>query len=305
MLPPLPEDPPVPLSVPATGGDPDPAWVALSLVEHVGAVRLLALRDHFGGDLWRVLIAPEAELRRVRGIGPKIAAGIRAVDPARVVLAMARWMAAGVRIVPYADPAFPAVLRTISDPPGTLFMVGEQASPLRQIAIVGTRTPSPAARTIAHMLAVRLAERGVGVVSGLALGIDAAAHTGALTVPDGVTLAVLGGGVLNVYPPAHRDLAAEIQRRGLLLTETHPEAVVSAAALVARNRLISGLCEAVIVVETSATGGALHAARRALEQGRAVYTIDPAHLTGDTSGNAVLIAQGVPVLAADGHDLPV
>ena len=121
-------------------------------------------------------------------------------------------------------------------------------------------------------------------MSGLALGVDTAAHLGALSSPDGYTLAVLGCGVLNVYPSENRGLADAIALRGGLLCEVNPSAEAKTPAIVARNRLISGLCDALIVVETSIDGGAMHAAKRAFEQGRRVYALDTA-----ASGNRLLI----------------
>ncbi len=132
------------------------------------------------------------------------------------------------------------------------------------------------------------------MISGLALGIDGAAHLGALAYPPGITSAVLGSGVLTVYPPQHRTLAQAIQGRGALLSETHPEAQPNAARLVARNRIISGLSEAIIVVQTEIDGGAMHAARRAFDQGRRVYT-----LASDASGNQALIDLGAVVITPD------
>ncbi|MCS7071212.1 MAG: DNA-protecting protein DprA, partial [Anaerolinea sp.] len=201
------------------------------------------------------------------------------------------------------DPAYPAALARTADPPATLFLRGSGTFAARAAAIVGTRTPSDAARDAAGMLAIRLAERGWQIISGLAIGVDTAAHLGALAVPAGSTIAVLGGGVLNVYPPGNRSLAQAVSLRGLLVSETHPQADVSPSALVARNRIITGLASVVIVVETSSEGGAMHAARRALDQGRTVLTVDPAFLTGRASGNQALIDAGVRSIAPDDADL--
>jgi DNA processing protein len=128
----------------------------------------------------------------------------------------------------------------------------------------------------------------------MALGIDSAAHIGALACLGGVTTAVLGSGVLNVYPPGNRALAEAIRQRGALLSEVHPDAQPKPSTLVARNRIISGLCEAVIVVETESDGGAMHAARRAIDQGRRVYTLE-----SDASGNRALIEAGASVIKPD------
>lgn len=262
----------------------DPAWVALSLVEHLGGIKLRSLVAHFNGDLRAILSADEAALRQVSGIGPKIAASIRAVDVGRVERALTRWQEHGVRLITLNDPEYPPVLRALDDAPPTLFVRGDWSPTFRAVAIVGTRQPHAASVEAAQQLGYTLASRGYTIVSGLALGIDAAAHLGALSSPGGHTLAVLGCGVLNIYPPENRTLANAIFRRGALLSEVHPAAEAKTPALVARNRLISGLCDAVIVVETSVDGGAMYAARRAFEQGRHVYALDTA-----ASGNRALI----------------
>jgi DNA processing protein len=280
----------------------DPGWVALSLVEHLGGKKLRGLLAHFNGDVAAILAADERALRRVQGIGPKIAAGIRAIDLPQVERALSRWEANGVCFITLNDPTYPPLLRSVDDAPPTLFVRGTWRPFKKAVAIVGTRRPTAEAVDTAQHLGYELARRGYVIVSGLALGIDTAAHLGALSSPDGCTLAVLGGGVLNVYPPENRALANAIALRGMLLCEVHPEAEAKPPALVARNRLISGLCDAVIVIETSDEGGAMYAAKRAFEQGRRVYALDVA-----ATGNRALIDQmGAGTIDADlkGLDLP-
>jgi DNA processing protein len=278
---------------------PDPAWVALSLTGHIGRKKLDALLTRFGSAR-AVLRADATALRCVPGVGAKIAQAIRAIDLNAVERQMAAWTAAGVTLLTsnYAG-SYPPNLDSLDDAPPTLFLRGyvDALYRGRRVAVVGTRQPTPAALALARRLGARLAERGVTVVSGLALGIDAAAHEGALQA-GGWTLAVLGCGVLNVYPATHRPLAARVMARGLLLSEVHPHAEPSPAALVARNRLISGLCDTVIVVETGADGGAMHAARWAAAQGRRVVAWD-----SPASGNQQLLANGARRLYDDLSDL--
>ena len=269
------------------------AWVALSLVEHVGAKKLRALMAYFDGDLAAALTADTATLRRVPGIGPKIAASIRAVDLAAVTADIPRWNETGVALVTLNDPAYPAALREVDDAPPTLFVAGMWREG-RAVAVVGRREPARAASEAARQIGFELAQRGFQVISGLALGIDSAAHIGALARPGGATSAVLGSGVLNVYPPGNRALAEAIRQRGAVLSEVHPDAQPKPSTLVARNRIISGLCEAVIVVETESDGGAMHAARRAVEQGRRVYTLE-----SEATGNRALIEAGAVVITPD------
>ncbi|MBI1258783.1 MAG: DNA-protecting protein DprA [Chloroflexi bacterium] len=271
----------------------DPAWVALSLVEHVGAKKLRALSAYFNGDLAAALSADAATLRRVPGIGPKIAASIRAIDLSAVEEAIPRWREAGITLLTLNDPAYPRLLLSVDDAPPTLFVCGtwrEQGC----VAVVGTRSPMREAAEAARQLGFELVQRGYQVISGMALGIDSAAHIGALAQPAGVTSAVLGSGVLKRYPPENRALAQAILQRGALLSETHPNAQPKPSTLVARNRIISGLCEALIVVQTEVDGGAMHAARRALEQGRRVYTLEDR-----ATGNRALIDSGAEVITPE------
>lgn len=274
---------------------PNAAWIALGLTPHLGGKKLAALLNTFGQDPDAVLAANSTELQRVPGIGPKIAASIRAIDLTAIQQAIPRWLDAGVTVLLPNMPNFPESLRTLSDAPALLFVRGLwPLAPGRMGAIVGTRQPAEKSRLLAQRWGAELAEHGWCVVSGLAHGIDTAAHYGALAVPSGQTLAVLGGGVLNIYPSENRSLAEAILRRGAILSETHPFLSPSPSALVARNRLISGLSDILIVVETSIDGGAMYAARRAFEQGRTVFVLD-----SPASGNRALLAEGAMPLAPD------
>jgi DNA processing protein len=279
---------------------PDPAWVALSLIGNLGARTMRALGAAFNGDYAAAIHAPEARLRSVRGIGPKIAHAIRTVDLAATAAAIQRWQAHGVAILTLDDRAYPAPLRALDDAPPTLFVRGTLPAFTQAAAVVGTRHPSAPAQAIAARLAAELAARGQVIVSGLALGIDAAAHLGALSVPQGQTVAVLGSGLLDPYPAENRALADAIAARGALICEARPDARANPQRLVARNRIITGLSQTVIVVETAEDGGAMHAARFARAQGRALYAVD-----FPVSGNRALIADGVPALSPEDPVSPV
>ena len=269
--------------------------IALSLSPNIGAKTLNNLRQHFHDDLAAVFAASPGELRRVRGIGAKTAAEIGRMEPGRVADQIVSWRQRGVSIETMRHPQYPASLRDLDDGPPTLFWRGSARPPdwAKAVAIVGTRSPSPDARFITLQLAMQLARAGFVVVSGLALGIDTAAHTGALSAA-GATIAVLGSGVLNVYPPGNQALAERIRESGALVSELNPFGSANAQRLVSRNRIISGLSRAVIVVESDAQGGAMYSARFAREQSRPVYTFDlPA------SGNRALIESGAMVLNRD------
>lgn len=276
--------------------------IALSLSPNIGSATLSNLLRYFEGDLDAALAAPPHELMRVRGVGVKIASEIGAIDLERLAADLKAWRDGGIEILMRGDADYPAPLNETEDGPLALFSRGlPPAESWRDaVAIVGTRRPSQEARYLTLSLAMQLARAGRAVVSGLALGVDAAAHTGALSA-NGLTIAVLGSGLLNIYPEANQGLAERIRAAGALMSEAHPRWGAKAQGLVSRNRIISGLSRAVIVVEADSDGGALYTARFAGEQGRPVYTFDlPA------SGNQVLIAEGAVVLRRDDplRDLP-
>ncbi len=265
------------------------AWVALGLLKHVGRRTMTSLMRHFDNDPHAVLNASIDELLVVPGIGAKTAAAIRGIRLKDVEAAMQQWEHDAVALVTLEDKAYPPALRTVADAPPLLFVRGTLPPP-KGVALVGTRKPSSdAARWIA-LLSEHILTRGFAVISGLAFGIDTVAHETTLTFPQGRTVAVLGSGVCNVYPPEHRELSEAIIRRGALVCEVNPYAEVSVPALVARNRIITGLSDAVVIVETSAEGGAMHAARFARWQGRRLYALDIA-----ASGNRTLIDSGAAI----------
>ena len=270
-------------------------WIALSLSPHIGAKTFQRLLRYFDDDLAAILVASGAELQRVHGIGPAIARDIQAIDLERTAKQIANWRELGVACLTLEDSAYPTGLRELEQAPPLVFARGKLDDELwsRTIAIVGARQPSQEARFLTLQLAAKLARQGYTVVSGLALGIDMAAHCGALNA-GGKTIAVLGSGVLNVYPAVNRELAARIRAQGALLSELKPGWGANAQRLVARNRLISGLSQAVVLVESQLDGGAMYTARFAREQGRPVYTYDlPA------SGNQALLGQGARAIDRD------
>ncbi|HOM15832.1 MAG TPA: DNA-processing protein DprA [Thermoguttaceae bacterium] len=247
--------------------------LALALVRGVGPRTRRKLLDYFG-DAAAVLGASVEKLQQVPDVGPKLAAAVQAAQDrreARQVFALCQQQ--GVKLVLQTDPAYPELLKQIADPPGVLFVRGE-VLPRDQIAvaIVGTRHPSLYGLRQAERLAASLARAGVTIISGLARGIDAAAHRGALGA-GGRTLAVLANGVLDIYPPEHQQLAEQIVAQGALVSEAPPGAEPLPGTFPQRNRLISGLSLGVVVVEAPLRSGALITARHAAEQGREVFAV--------------------------------
>jgi len=201
----------------------------------------------------------------------------------------------GIEAVAWNAPSFPAALLTLTDPPPALWYRGHLESlDGVVVAIVGSRAASVVAIETAGVLASGLASRGVTVISGLARGIDSAAHRGALET--GRTAAVLGSGVDRVYPHEHIELAAEIAERGVVLSEYPPGMPPLKHHFPQRNRLISALSRAVVVVEASERSGSLITAACALEQGREVMAVPGSVLNGRNRGAHALIRDGAKIV---------
>jgi len=218
----------------------------------------------------------------------------RLVDAANRDLSaeLARLERTGIQLIAFYDDAYPTRLRAIPDPPPTLFIHGTLSSAdERAIAIVGSRRASPYGRQVAAELAVGLAQRGITIVSGLALGADAAAHEGALRA-GGRTLAVLGGGVDVIYPPEHAALYARVAASGAVISEAPPGSPPVKMSFPIRNRIISGLSLGVVVVEAPEKSGALITARHALDQGREVFAVPGSVNSVQSRGSHQLLRDG-------------
>lgn len=269
--------------------DPDPerdAWVVLAGATGVGPVSFGRLIAAFGSASAVLASAGEpGAVPRLVGacLDPDGGPATLGPDAARAIAEAAqereRRLApvreAGVQVITLADERYPARVRRIELPPPVLFMHGDPASLDRDraVAIVGTRRPTEAGRSLAARIADAVAGLGVTVVSGLALGIDGAAH--AATIRTGTpTVAVIGGGHSRLYPAAHRGLAdAIVASGGAVLSEFAPDVIPTRGTFPRRNRIISGLADATVVVEAGARSGALTTAAWALEQGRGLHVV--------------------------------
>jgi DNA processing protein len=210
--------------------------------------------------------------------------------------ALARAAADGLTPLAWSDPAYPPALWAIIDPPPVLWTRGSPAALERPaVAIVGSRAASPYALDVAGRLAADLAARGLTVVSGLARGVDSAAHRGALSV-GGSTIAVLGCGADVIYPPEHAALARAIEPHGLIVSELVPGTRPLPQFFPQRNRIISGLSRAVVVVEAGDRSGALITAQCALDQGRDVFAVPGNILSGRNSGGHALLRDGARIV---------
>jgi DNA processing protein len=251
----------------------DRAELLLALTPEVGPVLRTRLLERFG-DARQVLAASEVDLQQVPGIGPKISR--RIINARREVqleaqIALVREHDLGILLPRHKE--YPRLLKEIPDPPAALFLRGRmEAADQMAVAIVGTRRATHYGKQTAERLAAGLARAGVTVVSGMARGIDGAAHKGALAA-GGRTIAVLASGVLNPFPPEHAKLADEIAALGAVLSETAPTMPPLSGMFPQRNRIISGLSLGTIVIEAGARSGALITARHAMEQGREVFAV--------------------------------
>ncbi len=275
-------------------------WIALQVTPGVSGAAWRRLVERFG-DARAVLAAPERGLVDA-GLPPGAARAL-ATGVAReaATLEVERALAAGVRIVTWLDADYPSALRTIRDAPPYLYVRGTLDPPdTVAVAVVGARAASVYGRDVAERLGWELAAAGVTVVSGLAHGVDGAAHRGALA-GGGRTVAVLGSGIDVVYPREHVALAGAMSARGALVSEFGMQTPPRAAHFPRRNRIISGLARAVVVVEATERSGSLITARWALEQGRDVLAV-PGPVTAPRSrGTHLLIRAGAALVtcAAD------
>jgi DNA processing protein len=207
----------------------------------------------------------------------------------------------GFRFLPRSAPAFPGLLRAIHDPPAGLFLRGAAEPEILSrpaVAVVGARACSGYGSSVARSLARELAAVGLAIVSGLARGVDAEAHRGALET-DGTTVAVLGCGIDRDYPAAHAELARRVADKGLIVSEYAPGVEPAPWRFPARNRLVAGLCAVTVVVEARERSGALITADLALEEGREVFAV-PGEITSSLSAgtNALLKLGAAPMTGA-------
>jgi DNA processing protein len=271
---------------------PDAYWLALRRVHGVGARVSRLLLEHFR-SAERIFAASEAELIAA-GIPRPTAHSIKQfADFAPSEKELCELPRIGVRVIKWTDGEYPANLRQIADPPPYFMLRGTiTADDPKFIAVVGARAASDAGRRMARRLGLELALKGFTVVSGLARGIDCEAHQGALDA-GGKTIAVMGCGIDIVYPPENKSLAeAMIGSGGGLISELPLGTPPIAENFPSRNRLISGLCLGVVVVEAAERSGSLITARMALEQDRQVFAVPGSPLTGKTRGSNRLLKEG-------------
>lgn len=274
-------------------------WIAFNRAPGIGPVRLAALIEVCGDveAAWRASIQQMQAARLDRRTIELFLEARRTIDPAAE---LQRVVEAGVTAFTWQDPDYPASLRTVDGAPPVLYVRGRIVSQDEwAVAIVGTRRATSYGREVTRVLATELAQAGVTVVSGLALGIDTVAHHAALDA-GGRTIAVLGSGVDQIYPPQNRGLARTIASQGALVSEYAIGVRPDANNFPPRNRIISGLSRGVIIVEAGERSGALITARFAADQGRELFAVPGSILSPGSAGCNLLIQQGAtPLLTVD------
>lgn len=266
-------------------------WLAFGLIKGMGPVRIRRLLRYFG-QLSKAWQASQEQLLAA-GLSNKAAAQqilqIKTIDPLAVPDNLAE---KGIKTVIWNDPDYPRYLAQIAQPPHVLFYKGnlDQQDDL-SVAIVGTRKVTGYGRQVTADVVRYLTGNGITIVSGLARGVDAIAHRTALEA-GGRTLAVLGSGVDVIYPPEHRKLAQEIEENGAVMSSYPPGTQPEGINFPPRNRIISGLSRATVVVEAGARSGALITADFAIDQGREVFSVPGSVFQAMSVGTNALIAKG-------------
>jgi len=278
--------------------DSDAYWV-LNGLPGIGPITLNQLLDRYGGDPVSALHSDSTSLRDVKGLTPK---GRQSLLNWRMHFDLSREKERsaelGLTFVDRESSRYPDVLREIHDPPIGLYVLGEYDFSKTSVAIVGSRRTTLYGQGIAREFGKELAVRGFCVTSGMARGIDTLAHKGALEAPNGATVAVMGCGIDIIYPPENVALYREIGERGAVVSEFPLGRRADKQTFPMRNRLVSGMSRAVVIVESSETGGSLITARFAGEQGRLVCAIPGRIDQKSSKGCNQLIRDGAVLLSS-------
>lgn len=276
------------------------AWLSLKSVPGIGNLLFRRLIDAFGSPE-TVFNATTSELARIEGISKKLATAILShKTPDAVYRDLETVQQNKCRLIHMKEPDYPSLLLEIPDPPPILYVHGNLPE-IPAVAIVGSRSATGYGTKHAERIAGELAGYGCSVVSGLARGIDTAAHSGALNV-DGITVAVLGSGLGNIYPPENREIAYKISEKGAVISELPYMANPEPQNFPKRNRIISGISLGTLIVEAAAKSGSLITARMAAEQNREVFALPGNVGSAKSSGTHSLLKQGA-MLVENGEDI--
>lgn len=269
-------------------------YMALSAIPGVGGVTARKLLERFG-TLQGAFAAADDELLSIPRVTAEIVAGMREADLDGIEEGLEALDREGIAVLTWEDDGYPANLLDARDSPYLLYAAGELcAEDSLAVAVVGSREASAKSMEVAERTARELAEQGITVVSGLAEGIDTAAHVGALAASGGRTIAVLGSGLAAVHPRENIPLAEQITRRGAVVTEYAPRVTVRGPQLMARDRIVSGLSRAVVVVEARVQSGSLDTADKARKQERLLFAVP-----GSPGTDALISSGATPLTSAD------
>ncbi len=274
------------------------AFQVLNALPNIGPVTLNRLLGELGGDPRAVFDTPAKRLESVKGVGPVISATIASWrEHFSLEREEERMAKSGVDFITARDPGYPKLLKEINDPPIGMYRKGRYEFDHPCVAIVGSRRTTLYGMATAKKLGAELARLGFCVVSGLARGIDTAAHEGALSV-GGKTAGVVGCGIDIIYPPENLELYRKIEADGVVLSEFPFGRRADRQSFPMRNRVVAGMCEAIVVVETDVSGGAMITARFAGEYGRLIFAV-PGRIDQPTSaGCHQLIRDGATLLTS-------
>ena len=280
--------------------EPRQYWVAFSLVKGIGAVRFQALLNFFGDP--QIAWGAPTEALREAGLSEKVIENVVELRSAiNLDQVWEQLEAKGITVLIQTDENYPCRLQELEQPPPVLYMLGELTSEDEwAVAVVGTRRVTAYGRQVAEDIAGTLARNGISVISGLARGIDSISHQAALHA-GGRTIAVLGSGLDRIYPPENRRLAEQIAAHGALISDYAPGTPPEASNFPPRNRLISGLSLAVVIVEAGQTSGALITAAFAADQGREVFAVPGNISSPGSKGTNRLIRDGAQPLLHPEH----
>ncbi len=274
------------------------AFLVLNALPNIGPITLNRLLEELGGDPRAIFAASARQLEGVRGVGPAISSTLTGwrehFDLGREEERMAQ---AATAFITAREAAYPKLLKEISDPPIGLYRKGRDEFTQPCIAVVGSRRSTLYGQATAKRLGAELGRLGFCVVSGLARGIDTAAHEGALSV-GGKTAAVLGCGIDLIYPPENLALYRQIEAQGAILSEFPFGRRADRQSFPMRNRVVAGMCEATIIVETDVSGGAMITARFAGEQGRLLFAVPGRIDQSSSAGCHQLIRDGATLLTS-------
>jgi DNA processing protein len=276
-------------------------WVGFNLVKGIGSARMRALLDYFG-DIETAWNASPAELEAA-GLSSKLIEALSAVRSSdQLTRTWETLQKGGIDVLTWEDAKYPRRLKEIDQPPPVLYLRGELSEEDQWcVAVVGTRRVTAYGRQVTEEIVATLVRAGLVIASGLARGVDAIAHQTALN-NDGRTLAVLGSGVDQIYPPEHKNLAAQIIQHGALVSDYPPGTAPEAYNFPPRNRIISGLAQAVAIIEAGEKSGALITAAFAAEQGRPVFAAPGQIHAPQSKGTNILIREGAHILL-DAQDI--